>query len=188
MNDVIKVAGICGSLRKESFNRKVLHLIINELLPEGMEMKELTFDNLPLYNQDLDLPTVSERPEHVQRFRSELVVADAILIVSPEYNYSIPGGLKNAIDWASRGEDSPLKNKPVSLMGATIGQWGTIRMQTAFQNIFKVLNMKPILQPEILIANVATKFDNNGKFTDETTKKYIRRSLENLKAMTLSVK
>ena len=94
---------------------------------------------VPIYNADLDLLETKERPQVVTAFRSNLSQAEGIVIVSPEYNYSIPGGLKNAMDWALRGEDSPLLGKPVAVMGATPGLWGTIHMQSAFQAVFLFL-------------------------------------------------
>ena len=139
----------------------------------------------PLYNADLDLPAAKQRPPMVQQFREALATADGFVFVSPEYNYSIPGGLKNAIDWASRGEDSPLLNKPVAVMGATPGMWGTVRMQTAFLPVFTFLNMKPILKPEILIAQAAKKFDAQGKLTDDKAKDLIRQKLDALRELIL---
>ena len=112
----IQLAGISGSLRKGSFNTALLHAV-ESLLPGNMKMNILSIADIPLYNADFDLPAAAERPAPVARFREGLAQVDAVLIVSPEYNYSIPGGLKNAIDWASRGEDSPLLGKPVAVMG-----------------------------------------------------------------------
>jgi chromate reductase, NAD(P)H dehydrogenase (quinone) len=138
-----------------------------------------------LYNADLDTPTAKQRPAIVQQFREVLATADGFVFVSPEYNYSIPGGLKNAIDWASRGEDSPLMNKPVVVMGATPGMWGTVRMQTAFLPVFTFLNMKPVLKPEILIAQASKKFDARGKLVDDKAKDLIKQKLEALKELIL---
>lgn len=151
MKDQIHWVGISGSLRKESFNTWLLHAV-TALLPEDVTMEIASIADIPLYNADLDLPTASQRPEIVERFREALTRAGGLVIVSPEYNYSIPGGLKNAIDWASRGTDSPLLKKPVALLGATPGMWGTVRMQQAFDPLFKFLNMQPVYQPEVLIA------------------------------------
>lgn len=180
MSKIVTIAGISGSLRKDSYNTMLLRAA-QELLPEGMRLNILSIAELPLYNGDCDLPIANERPAVVTAFREELAKADGLLIVSPEYNYSIPGGLKNAIDWASRGDDSPLLNKPVSLMGATMGMWGTVRMQAAFNAIFQIMNMKPVYRPEVAVAKAHEKFDENGKFTDEFAKKLIRQNLENLK-------
>src|SRR6476659_1837718 len=127
MNTAVRLAGISGSLRKGSFNTRLLNNVL-KLLPEGMTMEILPIGDLPLYNADLDLPEAKQRPDAVNRLRDQLARSQGLVLVSPEYNYSIPSPLKNAIDWASRGEDSPLLRKPVALMGATPGLWGTVRM------------------------------------------------------------
>jgi chromate reductase, NAD(P)H dehydrogenase (quinone) len=176
-------AGMSGSLRKESFNTWLLHAV-QELLPEGVTMDIISIAEIPLYNADLDLPSENERPGNVMAFRQALAKADGVVIVSPEYNYSIPGGLKNAIDWASRGEDSPLLKKPVALLGATPGMWGTVRMQQAFHPLFQYLNMRPVYQPEVLIAQAKEKFDEKGKLKDEKAKEIIKKKLNNLKQLT----
>ncbi|WP_316802879.1 NAD(P)H-dependent oxidoreductase [Pedobacter nototheniae] len=174
-----KIVGLCGSLRKGSYNAMLLKAVTG-LLPDGMEMEIVSFDDLPIYYADHDIPEVAERPASVAKFRDALAKAEAFVIVSPEYNYSIPGGLKNAIDWASRGKDSPLMHKPVALMGATQGMWGTVRMQTAFLPVFTFLNMNPVLQPEVLVAQAQNKFDAEGNLTDEKAVDLIKRKLENL--------
>src|SRR5258706_2049700 len=169
MDEQMHWAGISGSLRKNSCNAFLLNALF-PLLPENISMEILSIADIPLYNADLDLPQAAQRPKIVQEFRDKLAKANGIVIVSPEYNYSIPGGLKNAIDWASRGTDSPLLNRHVALMGATPGMWGTVRMQTAFLPVFVFLNMKPVLKPEILIAKASEKFDANGNLKDEKAK------------------
>ena len=174
-----KIVGLCGSLRKGSYNAKLLK-IAGSLLPKGIEFKIVSFNDVPVYNADNDVPEASERPESVNKFREALADADAFIISSPEYNYSIPGGLKNAIDWASRGKDSPLMHKPVALIGATQGMWGTVRMQTAFLPVFTFLNMNPVLQPEVLIAQAQNKFDENDELTDDKTLSLIKRKVDNL--------
>ena len=179
----IHLAGISGSLRAGSFNTMLLHAV-KELLPEGVTMNILSIADLPLYNADKDLPAVAERPASVTRFRQELEQAAGLVIVSPEYNYSIPGALKNAIDWASRGENAPLLKKPVAVMGATPGLWGTVRLQLAFLPVFQYLDMKPVFKPEVLIAQAGKKFDAEGRLTDEMAKDLIRKKLENLIALT----
>ena len=182
MIETIRWTGMSGSLRKESFNTWLLHAV-EELIPEGVSLEITSIENIPLYNEDLDIPTAGQRPPAVQEFRDAISRAEGIVIVSPEYNYSIPGGLKNAIDWASRGADSPLKNKPVALLGATPGMWGTVRMQQAFQPLFQYLNMQPVYQPEVLIAQAKEKFDAKGQLKDEKAKDIIRKKLNNLKSL-----
>lgn len=183
--DNIHLAGISGSLRTGSFNTLLLKACL-ELLPEGMSMEFVTFHDIPLYNADHDTPTSPGRPAAVTRFRELLAKAHGLVIVSPEYNYSIPGGLKNALDWASRGEDAPLIGKPVAVMGATPGLWGTVRMQAAFLPLFQYLDMKPVYKPEILLSQAHTKFDQHGELTDQTARELIRKKLENLKKVILS--
>ena len=184
MNESVHLIGMSGSLRKDSFNTRLL-FAVQELLPENVTMGIVSIADQPLYNADLDLPCAKQRPPIVQQFREVLATADGFVFVSPEYNYSIPGGLKNAIDWASRGEDSPLMNKPVAVMGATPGMWGTVRMQTAFLPVFTFLNMKPVLKPEILIAQASKKFDVQGKLIDDKAKDLIKQKLVALKELIL---
>ena len=182
MSDHIQLVGLSGSLRKGSFNTMLLKAA-GQLLPTDVSMEIVSIADIPLYNADLDLPAAKERPEAVEHFRKMLTDADGILISSPEYNYSIPGGLKNAIDWASRGEDSPLLRKPIAVIGATTGLWGTARMQIAFHAVYLFLDMKPVYKPEVLLAQAEKKFDKDGNLIDETAKKLVRQKLEALKEM-----
>jgi len=182
MSDYFQLVGISGSLRKGSFNTMLLKAA-SEVLPFNVSMEIISIEDIPLYNADLDMPAAKQRPETVEHFRKILTDADGILISSPEYNYSIPGGLKNAIDWASRGEDSPLLRKPIAVIGATPGLWGTTRMQIAFHNVFLFLDMKPVYKPEVLVAQAEKKFDKNGNLIDEMAKKLLKQKLEALKEM-----
>jgi chromate reductase len=121
----------------------------------------------------------------VSLFKSRIRAADAILFVTPEYNYSIPGVLKNAIDWASRPYgDNAWDGKPVAVMGASIGAMGTSRAQYHLRQTFVSLNMYPVLRPEVMIANAAKRFDDQGNLTDKDTGEHIRRLLESLAAWT----
>ena len=182
MSDFIQLVGMSGSLRKGSYNTLLLKAAA-QLLPTDVSMDIVSIGDIPLYNADLDLPAAKQRPESVEHFRKMLTDADGILISSPEYNYSIPGGLKNAIDWASRGEDSPLLRKPIAVIGATTGLWGTARMQVAFHNIFLFLDMKPVYNPEVLVAQAEKKFDKDGNLIDEMARKLVKQKLEALKEM-----
>ncbi len=182
MSDHIQLVGFSGSLRNGSYNTMLLKAA-SQLLPANVSIDIVSIADIPLYNSDLDLPAAKQRPEAAEHFRKMLSDADGLLISSPEYNYSIPGGLKNAIDWASRGEDSPLLRKPIAVIGATTGMWGTVRMQTAFHPVFLYLDMKPVYKPEVLVAHAEKKFDKDGNLIDETTKKLIRQKLEALKEM-----
>lgn len=182
MSDYIQLVGLSGSLRKGSYNTLLLKAAA-QLLPTDVSMEIISIADIPLYNADLDLPAAKERPSVVEHFRKMLADADGILISSPEYNYSIPGGLKNAIDWASRGEDSPLLRKPVAVIGATTGLWGTTRMQMSFHNVFLFLDMKPVYKPEVLVAQAEKKFDKEGSLIDEMARKLVRQKLEALKEL-----
>ncbi|NCI45910.1 NADPH-dependent FMN reductase [Sediminibacterium soli] len=185
MDTTIRLAGISGSLRKGSFNTLLLKETM-QLLPADTTMDILPIADIPLYNADLDMPQAAGRPGAVTAFREAIAKADGLVIVSPEYNYGIPGGLKNAIDWASRGDDSPLLRKPIAVMGVTPGLWGTVRMQQAFQPLFTYLDMKPVYKPEVLLAGATQKFDAEGKLTDEKAKQLIRQKLENLRRLIVS--
>jgi chromate reductase len=180
--DHVHLVGISGSLRAGSYNTLLLNAAM-QLLPDNVSMETLSIADIPLYNADLDLPAALHRPDAVEHFRQKIADADGLLIASPEYNYSIPGGLKNAIDWASRGEDAPLLHKPVAVMGATTGHWGTARMQIAFHAVFLFLDMKPVYKPEVLLAQANKKFDAKGNLADETAKKLIKEKLEALKKL-----
>lgn len=179
--------GISGSLRKGSFNTMLLNSCLS-LLPGDVTMEIAPIADLPLYNADNDLPAVDVRPNSVSQFRNSLSKADGIVIVSPEYNYSIPGGLKNAIDWASRGTGSPMLNKAVALMGATPGLWGTNKMQVAFHPVFQYLNMRSVYKPEVLVNQANKKFDESGKLADETTIEVVKKQLAALKDLILQLR
>jgi chromate reductase len=176
MNDPVRILGIAGSLRRDSYNRAALRAA-TKLVPEGAVLETFELDDIPLFNQDEDRDPPAKVVELKQRIRE----ADAILIVTPEYNYSVPGVLKNAIDWASRPYgDSAWNGKPAAMMGATIGNLGTARAQYHLRQIMVFLNMFPINQPEVMIGNAAARFDQDGNLTDEATVDHIRQLLQNL--------
>ena len=180
--DPITVLPLLGSLREASYNRLVVRAA-RELAPDGMTIAEHPdLREIPPYNQDaLD---AEGYPASVVTLRESIARADAVLFVSPEYNYSIPGVLKNAIDWASRGADQPFKGKPASVMGASPGLVGTARMQYHLRQVFVFLEMLPVNKPEVIINQVSTRFDETGKLTDEATAKVIRGHLAALDAWT----
>lgn len=176
MDRTIKILGIAGSLRQESYNRGTLRAA-TELVPEGAEIEIFELDGIPGFNQDEE----QNPPEKVAEFKRKIREADAILFVTPEYNYSIPGVLKNAIDWASRPYgDSAWNGKPAAIMGASIGAIATARAQYDLRKMMVFLNMFPVNQPEVMIGNAAEKFDDRGNLTDEETKDFIRQLLQNL--------
>ena len=166
----IHVLGISGSLRKGSYNTRLL-TAASELLPEGMTLETFDLSPIPLYNDDV---RVAGFPKPVQQFRERIAAADALLIATPEYNFSIPGVLKNAIDWASRPPDPPLNGKPVAIMGASTGNFGTARAQMHLRQVCVFCNMFPLNKPEVLLMHAQEKFDANGRLTDETARGFIR--------------
>jgi chromate reductase len=171
----LRVLGIPGSLRDGSFNRALLRTAI-ELAPDGMTIT--IFDDLaaiPPYNADVE---AHGDPPAVAAFKSAIAAADALLIATPEYNYGVPGVLKNAIDWASRPPGkSVLNGKPAAIMGATPGATGTARAQLALRHSFVFTNTCALLQPEVLVARAHEKIDAAGRVTDATTRKLVAQLL-----------
>jgi len=148
-----------------------------DLMPQDASLDTFELDGISGFNQDEE----QNPPAKVIELKRRIREADAILIVTPEYNYSIPGVLKNAIDWASRPYgDSAWNGKPVAVMGASIGTIGTARAQYHLRQVFVFLNMLPINQPEVMIINAGERFAAQGNLTDETTKKLIRQLLQSL--------
>lgn len=180
----IKVLGICGSLRKGSFNRMALR-VAQELAPAGMKVDVADISAFPLYNEDV---RAQGFPPPVQTFRDQIAAADALLFVTPEYNYSMAGVLKNAIDWASRPPNQPFDGKPVAIMGASAGALGTGRAQYHLRQTCVFLNMFPVNKPEVMIPQAQNRFDAEGRLTDETTKGLIKQLMESLQAWTLRLK
>ena len=171
----IKILGIAGSVRKASFNKSALRAA-QKLVPEGAAIEIFDIDGLPGFNQDEE----KNPPAKVTELKAKIRGADAILFVTPEYNYSIPGVLKNAIDWASRPYgDSAWKGKPVAVMGASVGVIGTARAQYHLRQVFVFLDMDALNQPEVMI-NASKSFDDQGNLTDQQTKELIGKLLANL--------
>ena len=180
----IRILGFAGSLRKGSFNRMLLQAAV-KLAPEDVEIEVFDLDGIPPFNQDYEL----QPPEKVKEFKEKIKAADAILIVTPEYNYSVPGVLKNAIDSASRPSgDNSFKDKPVAVMGASNGMLGTARAQYHLRQSFVFLDMHPVNKPEVFVTFAKQKFNENGELTDEQTKTFVRQLLENLAAWTRRLK
>jgi chromate reductase len=181
----LRVLGIAGSLRAGSFNRALLRAA-QELAPDGLEIRTFDIAPIPLYNADVE---AKGDPEPVAALKTAIREADALLIVTPEYNYGVPGVLKNAIDWASRPPDkTPLKGKPASIMGATPGQGGTIRAQLQLRQAFVFTQTLALLQPEVLVTKAHEKFDKEGRLTDEATRGFVRKLLEALQVWTLRLR
>jgi len=173
----MQVLGIAGSLRKASFNRALLRAA-QELAPKEMEITVFDLASLPLYNEDVEK---QGDPAPVAALKDAIRAADALLFVSPEYNYGIPGVLKNAIDWASRPPGkSPLTGKPAAIMGASQGTGGTIRMQLALRQAFLFTETHAMLKPEVYVARAQDKFDAEGRLTDQKTRDFVGQFLSAL--------
>ena len=172
----ILIAGIVGSLREASLNKGLLRAAV-ELAPPGMEIRVYArLGEIPPYNDDV---FQQGDPAAVADFKTFIGDAEALLISTPEYNYGVPGVLKNAIDWASRpAGKSVLNRKPAAIMGCSPGLGGTIRCQHALRQSFVFTETHVMLQPEIKIPSAAPLFDSSGKLTDENTRQYLKKFLD----------
>jgi chromate reductase len=176
MNNPTRILGIAGSLRRQSYNRKALRAA-TQLVPPGAALETFELDGIPGFNEDLEQTPPAQVVELKQRIRA----ADAILFVTPEYNFSIPGVLKNAIDWASRPYgDSAWDGKPAAIMGASVGAFGTVRAQYHLRQMLVFLNMHAVNQPEVMIGRASERFDKDGNLVDEASTKLVRQLLANL--------
>ena len=180
----MKILGLSGSLRKGSYNTAALRAA-GELLPEGVTLDVAEIGDIPHYNDDI---RQAGYPASVQRLREQIAAADALLFVTPEYNYSIPGVLKNAIDWASRPPEQPFNEKPVAIMGVSGGILGTARAQYQLRQMLVFLNCHPINKPEVMIGQAQAKFDATGRLTDEPTREFVRALLVSLVAWSKRIK
>lgn len=176
MNEIVNILGFAGSLRKGSYNKSLLRTAA-ELAPKDAKIEIFDLEGIPQFNQDFE----SQPPERVKEFKKKIKAADAILIATPEYNYSIPGVLKNAIDWASRPyTDNSFEGKPVAIMSVSIGMLGAARAQYHLRQCFIFLNMYPMNRPEIMVPFAPEKFDENCNLKDEQTKKRVAEFLKAL--------
>ena len=176
MSKTCNILGIVGSLRRQSYNRSAMRAAA-QLVPAGATIEVFELDGIPAFNEDEE----QNPPAKVVELKRRIRAADALLFVTPEYNYSIPGVLKNAIDWASRPYgDSAWGGKPAAIMGASIGGIGTARAQYHLRQVFVFLNVHVINQPEVMIGHAAGKFDAEGTLTDDATRKVVRQLLQNL--------
>lgn len=169
----VKILGIAGSLRKGSFNAAALRAA-RELAPAGMTIEIFDIAGIPLYNEDVKAQGF---PPLVADLRAKIKAADGLLLATPEYNYSVSGVLKNTIDWASRPPEQPFDGKPVALMGASGGALGTARAQYHLRQMFIFLNAHILNRPEVFIGGAASKFDAEGKLTDQPTRDFIASML-----------
>jgi chromate reductase len=184
MEKIVNILGFAGSLRKDSYNRSLLRAAL-ELVPKDARLETFDLDGIPPFNQDLE----NQPSEKVKEFKAKIRAADAILIVTPEYNYSIPGVLKNAIDCASRPYgDNAFEHKPVAIMGASIGMGGSARAQYHLRQCFVFLTCFALNQPEVIVPFAQEKIDKEGKLTDQKTREKIKELLESLVAWTKKLK
>lgn len=169
------VITLCGSLRKGSFNR-ILANALPALAPEGMKITDApSWANFPVYNADIQ--NGSGFPADVEGLAAAIRKADGVIIVTPEYNYSVPGGLKNAIDWVSRLKDQPFTNKPVAIQSASMGPLGGPRAQYHLRQMLVFLDALTFNKPEIFVGGAQNKLDPEKGLTDEPTRDIIKQQL-----------
>jgi chromate reductase len=176
----VRIFGIAGSLRRASYNRMALRAA-GELLPAGASLDAFDLPDLPGFDQDQE----KEPPAAVVELKRRVRAADAVLFVTPEYNFSVPGVLKNAIDWGSRPfGDSAWARKPAAILSASVGAFGGARAQYHLRQILVSLDMPTLGMPEVAIGAAHKRFDESGKLTDETSRKLVAQLLEGLAAWT----
>jgi len=173
----VRILGIAGSLRTQSYNRALLSAA-RELLPEGVELVDFPLLGLPFYDGDVE---AAGDPTSVTALKDAIREADAILIATPEYNRGVPGVLKNAIDWASRPPlASPLAGKPVAIVGASTGRSGTARAQEQLRSALEFTRADVIQDPEVLVPEAFLLFDESGRLEDEETRVQLAELLDAL--------
>lgn len=165
----LDIVGLCGSLRNGSFNRSALDLAAS-LMPSSMAMQVVEWRNTPAFDAD---DFAKGYPAQVQALRDRVRRADAVVIATPEYNFTIPGAFKNMLDWLSRGEDQPFAQKPVAILSASPGPVGGARVQYDMRRVLLFVNSMVLVKPEVFIGGAAAKFDAEGKCIDETTVKFV---------------
>jgi chromate reductase, NAD(P)H dehydrogenase (quinone) len=180
----IKLLGISGSLRAQSYNSGALSVVAS-VLPEGMEFDVASLADLPFYNADVERRGF---PAVVESFRRKVAASDALIFAVPEYNFSVPGVLKNALEWLSRPPDSPTNGKPCAVFGASVSPLGTARGQFHFRHICVSLNMIPVNAPHVDITNAKTKFDAQGRLIDQESVNLIRQLVGELRNLTIRLR
>jgi chromate reductase len=165
----LDIVGLCGSLRTASYNRMAMKLAA-ECMPASMRLELVEWREVPVFDGDVLAHGV---PPVVAALRERIHRADGVLIVTPEYNFLVPGGLKNVLDWLSRGHDQPWPFKPVAIASATGGPLGGARMQYDLRKILLYLNAMVLPKPEVFIGVAQHKFDAAGACTDEATRKFM---------------
>ena len=184
MSNPFRIFGFAGSLRQDSFNKAILRAA-GEVLPAGVELTIFDLEGIPLFNADLDKQPLPK----VREFKAGIKATDALLIATPEFNYSVPGVLKNAIDWGSRPHgDNSFEDKPVAIMGESIGMLGTARAQYHLRQSCVYLNMHPLNKPEVMIPFAQDRIDESGKLIDAQTRNKIKELIESLVVWTKRLK
>ncbi|MBI4286890.1 MAG: NAD(P)H-dependent oxidoreductase [Chloroflexi bacterium] len=184
MADKVSILGFAGSLRKGSYNKAVLRAAA-ELLPGDATLEIFDLEGIPPYNMDIE----GAMPQYVKDFKAKIRAADAILFVTPEHNYSVPGILKNAIDWASRPYgDNSFEGKPAAIMSASPGMFGGNKAQYHLRQMLVFLDMHPLNKPEVFVANASQRIDEKGRLTDEETRKRVAQLLQALVVWTRRLK
>ena len=172
----LTILGVCGSLRKASINAALLRAAV-ELAPPEVTIEIAHLSGIPPYNEDEEM----NPPQAVVDFKSKIRAADGVLFATPEYNYSIPGVLKNAIDWASRPYgDNSWDGKPVAMMGASPANLGTARCQYQLRQCFLYLNVNPVTRPEVMLGNASQRFDADLRLVDEKSREMVGRLIHAL--------
>jgi chromate reductase len=176
MTKPIIILGFAGSLRKGSYNKALLRAA-SEFVPEGAKLESFDLEGIPPFNQDLE----GQMPQKVKELKAKIKAADALLIVTPEHNYSVPGVLKNAIDWASRPyDDNSFEDKPVAIMSASTSILGGVRAQYHLRQILVAVDTHAINWPEVFVSAADKKFDEKGDLIDDAAKRKIRQLFESL--------
>jgi len=179
----LRILGIAGSLRRESFNAAALRAA-QELAPDGVRIETFRLNDIPPYDEDVYQEGF---PPAVEELRERIAAADALLVATPEYNYSVSGVLKNAIDWASRPPEQPFNDKPAAIMGVSAGRFGTARAQHDLRKILMALNTQVLNKPEVLIGPAKSVFED-GRLADEDTRKIVAKLVEALAEWTRRLK
>ena len=180
----LDIVGLCGSLRAGSINRMALKLA-GTAMPAGMSLEIVELREIPMFDGDL---LAQGFPASVQALRERIRRADGVVIATPEYNFSVPGMLKNALDWASRGDDQPFANKPMAILSASPGPMGGARVQYDLRKIMLFMSAMVLPKPEIFIGGAGAKFDAQGHCSDETTVKFVTSQMKAFEAWIAGVK
>jgi chromate reductase, NAD(P)H dehydrogenase (quinone) len=180
----LHIVGLCGSLRRSSYNRMALELA-GASLPAGASFEVLDWRSIPAFDAD----RMSEGfPQAVTALAERIRAADGVVIATPEYNFTLPGMFKNALDWLSRLEQQPFAGKPLALLSAATGPLGGARVQYDLRRVMMFLNAMPLVKPEVFIGQAQTKFDADGACTDEATRKFVGDQMRALQDWILAVR